>query len=221
MLALAPRRLAGRLAAWSAPGLPAVPWLSVLASLLAGIVTHLAWDAFTHEGYFRFVEARLPVGVYLHQVLQHASTLAGSAFLAWWGWRKLAATRPQPVAHELPRGMRIAVLAAMTVFPAIAFFGVLGFLEVDAETCAPRSARGNGHGNVRVRAGGARFLARLEGGALAPHFPRDFDHALELAPLLFLGEPVAVVGAREAALRRKAQVFQRHVARSFINAFFQ
>ena len=134
MLALAPRALAGRLAPWSAPGLPAASWLSVLASLLAGIVTHLAWDAFTHEGYFRFVEARLSVGVYLHQVLQHASTLGGSAFLAWWGWRKLAATRPQPQPHALPRGMRIAVLCAMTLLPAIAFFGVLGPFDLDPGT---------------------------------------------------------------------------------------
>ena len=134
MLALAPRGLAGRLAVWSAPGLPAAPWLSVLVSLLLGVLTHVAWDGFTHEGYFHFVEARLSFGVYLHQVLQHASTLAGSASLAWWGWRKLAATRPQHVAPALPRGMRIAVVAAMAIVPAIAFFGVLGSFDVDAES---------------------------------------------------------------------------------------
>jgi hypothetical protein len=133
MLALAPRSLGRRLAAWAAPGLPAVPLLSVLVSLVVGIVTHVAWDAFTHAGYFRFVEARFD-GVYLHQVLQHASTLAGSAFLAWWGWRKLAATRPRPVALGLPRRTRIAVLAAMTLLPASVFFGVLGFFDVDADT---------------------------------------------------------------------------------------
>jgi len=134
MLALAPRQLAGRLAACSAPGLPAAPWLSVLVSLVVGVVTHVAWDAFTHAGYFRFVETRLYEGVYLHQVLQHASTLAGGAVLAWWIWRKLAATRPRPVARELPSGMRIAVLAAMALLPAIAFFSVLGVFEVDAQT---------------------------------------------------------------------------------------
>jgi len=134
MLALAPRGLAGRLAVWTAPGLPALPWISVLVSLLAGIGTHLAWDAFTHEGYFRFVEARLSVGVYLHQVLQHSSTLAGSAFLAWWVWRKLAATRPQPVARSLAGWMRFAVTCAMTLLPAVAFFGVLEPFDVDPET---------------------------------------------------------------------------------------
>src|SRR5262245_8946142 len=35
----------------------------------------------------------------------------------------------------------------------------------------------------------------------APHVPRDLDHALQLPPLLVLAERVAVVRAREAALR--------------------
>jgi hypothetical protein len=132
MLALLPRNLAGRLAAWATPGLPAVPRLSVLVSLLAGIATHLAWDAFTHEGYLPVLEARIFAGVYLHQVLQHASTVLGSAFLAWWLWRKLSATKPQPEVRELQPRLRLAVGAAMIFFPAAAFFTVLhGF---DAET---------------------------------------------------------------------------------------
>src|SRR6185295_2544726 len=62
---------------------------------------------------------------------------------------------------------------------------------------------------------------RLEARALAPDLACHFDDALELAPLLILAQLVAVVRAREAALRRQAQVFQRHVARSLVDAPLQ
>jgi hypothetical protein len=106
MLALAPRGLAARLGAWAQPGLPAVAWTSVLLSLLAGIATHLAWDAFTHAG---------P----LARALQHASTLLGTAFLAGWAWRKLRATEPLAEVRRADERTRIAVLAAMVLVPAV------------------------------------------------------------------------------------------------------
>src|SRR6185436_5950205 len=43
LIALAPRWLAGRLAAWTPAGLPRAPWPWVLLSLFAGIATHLVW----------------------------------------------------------------------------------------------------------------------------------------------------------------------------------
>lgn len=56
--------------------LPGKPWLAVVASLLAGALTHLAWDGLTHsyevEGFY---------------VLQHASTVAGTAVVVWWWTR--------------------------------------------------------------------------------------------------------------------------------------
>jgi Domain of unknown function (DUF4184) len=140
MLALLPRDLAGRLAVWATPRLPAVPWLSVLVSLLAGIATHLAWDALTHIGYLPVPEARVWTNVYLHQVLQHVSTLLGSAFLAWWLWRKLSATKPQPEVRELQPRLRLAVVAAMILLPAAAFFSVLHGFDADAIRIALRAA---------------------------------------------------------------------------------
>ena len=41
---------------------------------------------------------------------------------------------------------------------------------------------------------------------------RDFDDPLQLAPLLLVRQQIAVVRRRKAALRRQAQVFERHVA---------
>ena len=125
MLALAPRSIAGRLGAWTPPRLPPVPWRWVVLSLLCGIATHLAWDAPTHGGYLPLLDQRVLGGVYLHQILQHASTLLGTAFLAWWLRRKLRATQPGVAAHALHDRIRFVVLAAMIAFPAIAFFGAL------------------------------------------------------------------------------------------------
>ncbi|MGH9884432.1 MAG: DUF4184 family protein, partial [bacterium] len=66
----------------------------VVAALLAGALTHVAWDSFTHAwGYFVAVfpvlRARLSDGhgPPVFKLLQHASTLVGFALLALWGRR--------------------------------------------------------------------------------------------------------------------------------------
>ncbi len=85
------------------------PWrrfLLILFALLVGIFSHLAWDAFTHDR--GFVVRNIPdlrsraledFGTHrpLYNVLQHASSLLGMGFLAFWGWRWFKRTSPQPV----------------------------------------------------------------------------------------------------------------------------
>jgi uncharacterized protein DUF4184 len=127
MLALAPKSLAGRLAPWTSPGLPHARWSAVLLSLAAGIATHIVWDAFTHGG---------PVA----RLLQHASTLAGTAFLAAWLWRKLCSTVPQTDVRELHPRVRTVVLVAMAIVPAIAFVSVLSAFDAGAWRTALRAA---------------------------------------------------------------------------------
>jgi hypothetical protein len=140
LLALAPRWLAERLAAWTTRGLPRARWHRVLLSLLAGIATHLAWDAFTHTGHFPILDARVAGGLYLHQVLQHASTLLGTAFLAVWAWRKLRATQPMATLRVLDDGFRYAAMAAMTGLPAAAFLVALRAFEAEPAPLALRAA---------------------------------------------------------------------------------
>src|SRR5947209_7835235 len=53
---------------------------------------------------------------------------------------------------------------------------------------------------------------------LVPDFAGDFDDARELRPLLVLAQEVAVVRAREAALRREAQVLEWYELRGFVDA---
>ena len=78
----------------------------VLVSILAGSVTHIVWDSFTHPYYWPYrhwpllsYEIPLPVvgGVPYYEVLQHLSTLIGLAVLAVWFMRRVRATAPEPV----------------------------------------------------------------------------------------------------------------------------
>jgi len=140
LLALAPRWLAERLAVWTTPGLPRAGWYRVLLSLLAGIATHLAWDTFTHTGHFPILDAQVAGGLYLHQVLQHASTLLGTCFLATWVWRKLGATQPMAALRVLDDRLRYAVIAAMTGLPAVAFLVTLRAFEAEPAPLALRAA---------------------------------------------------------------------------------
>lgn len=140
LMALAPRWLAGRLAAWTPPGLPRAPWPWVLLSLFAGIATHLAWDALTHAGYFPILDTPLGRGIYLHQVLQHGSTLLGAAFLGTWIWRKLRATPPGITFLAIDERFRHAVVAAMIGLPAAAFFIGLHVFEAEPARLALRAA---------------------------------------------------------------------------------
>lgn len=161
MLALLPKSLADRLGAWTSAGLPDVSWSAVLVSLLAGSATHLAWDAFTHEGPISdalpFLEANLfAIGTFevrTLQLLQHASTLLGTAFLGAWLWRKLRTTAPRTEVRALHPRMRIAVLAAMVIVPAIAFVTV-------ASALGP-SSFGAGAFRNTLRAGGVTAFSTL------------------------------------------------------------
>jgi hypothetical protein len=140
LLALAPRWLAERLAAWTTPGLPRVRWHCVLLSLSAGIATHLAWDAFTHTGHFPILDVRVAGALYLHQVLQHTSTLLGTWFLATWIWRKLRATQPTVTLRVLDDRFRYAVMAVITGLPAAAFLVALRTFEAEPAPLALRAA---------------------------------------------------------------------------------
>src|SRR4051812_29574999 len=129
LLALVPGKLARRLSPWTCDGRPRVPWSWVLLSLLAGILTHLGWDEITHEGMISdalpVLEAKLVSVGALElrplQVLQHVSTFAGSIFLAVWLRQKLRVARPRATARTLHPRVRLAIVAAMVIVPAVAF----------------------------------------------------------------------------------------------------
>ena len=145
MLALLPERLADRLAGWTCPGLPAASWWAVTVSMVLGIVTHLAWDAFTHEG---VLADALSLEQRTLQVLQHGSTLVGTVILSAWLWRRLRITPPRACVRALDSRVRIMVLAAMALLPSIAFVSVVTAFDPE-------------YFRIALRAGGVTGLATL------------------------------------------------------------
>lgn len=119
MTDLAPRPIRVRMRGlgplgWRAPGRgwPAAIALLICGSLV-GILTHLAWDSFTHRDALAQVipvlTAQLgPLAVY--SWLQHASTILGLVILAVWAVVWCRRTQPIPAREEWagPRG-RVAV----------------------------------------------------------------------------------------------------------------
>lgn len=98
-----------------------MPWAGfaplLAAALLTGIATHLAWDAFTHQGW---LAARLPAlgwqagPLPLYSWLQHLSSLAGTVVLAVWvllWWRRTPPGKPAP--SRVSRRARAAVLTTL------------------------------------------------------------------------------------------------------------
>jgi hypothetical protein len=109
-----------RLAAFTSAGLPPARWSAVAVSVFAGAVTHLAWDALTH--------ANDDIEAGGHNWPQHASTLLGSAILAWWVWRKVRRATPAVSGERLSaraRALTITALAAATA--SAAWLSVSGF----------------------------------------------------------------------------------------------
>lgn len=91
----------------------AVAALWIAASLLLGVVTHIVWDAFTHEGRWgvRLVPALAeqwgPLAGY--KWLQHGSSLLALVILALYGARWLARrTAAASVPRVLPGWVRVA-----------------------------------------------------------------------------------------------------------------
>jgi hypothetical protein len=63
-------------------------WQSaVAASVLAGALTHLVWDALTHTNDHTLQAPNW---------FQHANTALGSAILGWWIWRRVRRVPPLP-----------------------------------------------------------------------------------------------------------------------------
>jgi hypothetical protein len=97
--------LTGRRTPWF--GFRPLPRLGLVAlSALAGSLSHLVWDAFTHDGGLvvnrvGLLQATLPgTGVHVYSLLQHASSVGGAVYLAVWAHRHLG-----------PAGLRVPAAA--------------------------------------------------------------------------------------------------------------
>jgi hypothetical protein len=116
--------LSPRLAGFSPPGLPKASWYAVLVSLIVGGATHMFWDGLVHADEHSAGRAL--------NWLQHASTAAGSAMLAWWVWRKLRrAPRGATDERLSPRARTLTIAALATAAACAAWLSVSGFPNPD------------------------------------------------------------------------------------------
>lgn len=147
---LSPARLAARLPrSWDAGAVPALretfggdsrrdrarPWTAVpvlVLSLLIGVVTHIVWDLFTHEG--RWGVEILPVlderwgPLVGYKWLQHGSSVLGLAIIAVWAIVWLSKrTTPSAAPRVLPDAVRWVWWASLPTTLAIAW--VIGLVQ--------------------------------------------------------------------------------------------
>jgi Domain of unknown function (DUF4184) len=133
LISLAPENHQQRLVSLAAPFRwgPPLRFLLILFSLLVGAISHLAWDAFTHDRGLivrNFPDLRSPAfeefGTErpLYNFLQHGSSLAGLALLAWWYWRWFKRTPPQSVPSD--RQLAARTKAWITASLAVVAVGV-------------------------------------------------------------------------------------------------
>lgn len=97
-------------------------WVLAALCVLAGAVSHLAWDGFTHEGargvrmFPALDDSVAAIGghhVIAYRVMQLGSSLAGLLVVLWAVWRALGATATLPKsARTLNAGQRHAWAAA-------------------------------------------------------------------------------------------------------------
>ena len=118
---------------------PAVVALTVLVSLALGVVTHVVWDAFTHEGRWgvRLVPALGerwgPLAGYTW--MQHGSSVAGLAVLAVFAARRLSRRTPAAsLDRVLPAAVRRAWWLSLPVILVAAWvLGLALFGPITAE----------------------------------------------------------------------------------------
>src|SRR5262249_3536097 len=132
---LAPERHQQRLVALAKPFAwgGAVRFMLIVASLLLGSISHLAWDAFTHERGLvvrNVPDFRAPLEEFgthrpLYNLLQHGSSVLGLALLAFWysRWLKLPPGEPVPSFLPTKRSVKVWILVAiLTMATGASFF---------------------------------------------------------------------------------------------------
>jgi hypothetical protein len=125
----------------------------VLLSILIGIATHIAWDSFTHPGfwfysrYWYYLHRTIQVPAYgpmeYIRVIQQASTVFGALVLVLWFWqwyRKTAPTQPDqaPTSRENPRTALFVVCIValvMAAFRTLLLVGIGGLVQVESYKC--------------------------------------------------------------------------------------
>jgi hypothetical protein len=105
---------------------PLTRFLQIVASILAGALTHIVWDSFTHQdgwvvNQFVFLkESFFVIGnssVTIYKILQHGSTVLGIVLLGYWyfKWFKSAKIAAVPKKFLMSNYVKITVISVMVL----------------------------------------------------------------------------------------------------------
>ncbi|GAA3156676.1 DUF4184 family protein [Planomonospora alba] len=126
LTALLPPALAARAAALAPGGYGLRRLPAVAAGGVAGTLTHLFWDSFTHSYSsglwgWAWLDVRAAGLVPVFRVLQYLSTAVGLVAVLWWARRGLSRMEPRALPERLvlPRAVRHGVLAAAAAATAL------------------------------------------------------------------------------------------------------
>lgn len=110
----------------------------VIVSLAIGVLTHIAWDLFTHEGrggvelFPALAERWGPLPGY--SWLQHGSTILGLVVLGAWGLVWVSRRRPEPLVRLFPAAVRVVWWMSLPVVLGAAWLVGLAVMgPLDAE----------------------------------------------------------------------------------------
>jgi hypothetical protein len=112
----------------------------VLVSILAGALTHVLWDSFTHAGYWPYRHLPFLAASFLlpyvgeihgYKLLQEASTLLGCAAVGFWflRWLRTAPVRRESAGARVPR---FQVQIARFAVPLLALLAAIVRAQVGA-----------------------------------------------------------------------------------------
>lgn len=113
---------------WQPPSWRDAPWWAVAVAVLAGALTHLGWDAFTHHdgtavAHLTFLQQpyATPAGnVYAFTLAQHLSTVVGLTVLGWVGWRHQANSQDTVADSLTDARLRRTLIWVVSVFVVLA-----------------------------------------------------------------------------------------------------
>jgi hypothetical protein len=139
LVALLPAPLQSKVAARARAEWPRdlAGWSAVIAGLALGILTHVVWDAFTHDHRWGVRLVPLLARTALHvgslplpgyRLMQYVSSVVGLAIVARASWRWLDSLPPSTAAPEfsVPGAVRAAVAAVLLVVaPAVCLIHAL------------------------------------------------------------------------------------------------
>jgi hypothetical protein len=136
-IALLPEAWRARIAP-SDRGITFVTLVFACVAIVIGAATHVIWDSFTHRWtpvvqalpFMRVSLFKIGYGhVYVYKLLQHASSLAGMAFLLIWAWRIRLAAPLRPGFAPPGASPRARIVVSIILIATSGAFAIANYID--------------------------------------------------------------------------------------------